>query len=98
IASAWFTTTSDLRSEFPAVAARRLGWTDVPLMCAHEMNVVDGNPRNVPRCIRVLIHVNSERSQREMRFVYLRRATTIREEVNRDRERSGEGVRTTVPS
>jgi chorismate mutase len=55
IASVIFTVTSDLKSEFPAVAARRLGWTPTPLLCMAEIPV----PDSLPRCIRVLMHVNS---------------------------------------
>src|SRR5438105_15448683 len=53
IAAAWFTTTPDLTSEFPAAAARQLGRGDVPLLCAHETPVPRSNPRSLPRCIRV---------------------------------------------
>src|SRR5689334_7438636 len=68
VASAWFTTAPDVNAEFPAVAARRLGWTFVPLMCGHEMSV----PGSLPLCVRVLIHVNTEKSIHEMHHVYLR--------------------------
>lgn len=78
IAAAWFTTTPDLRSEFPAVAARRFGWQDVPLLCAHEMGVPASNPRSVERCIRVLLLVNTPKPASAMRFVYLRRAALLR--------------------
>jgi chorismate mutase len=88
VAGAWFTTTPDLRSEFPAVAARRLGWVDVPLICGHEMDVPYANSRSIPRCVRVLILVNTDRTQRELSFVYLRRARGIREEL--DRARAGQ--------
>lgn len=88
IAGVWFTTTADLHSEFPAVAARQLGWVDVPLLCGQEMNVPPGNPRGVPRCVRVMILMNTQRRQEEMRFVYLRGATVIREEL--DRARAGQ--------
>jgi chorismate mutase len=88
VAGVWFTTTADLHSEFPAVAARQLGWVDVPLLCGQEMNVPAGNPRSVPRCVRVMILMNTQRRQEEMRFVYLRGATVIREEL--DRARAGQ--------
>jgi len=78
VAAAWFTTTRDLIAEFPAVAARRLGWTDVPLLCGHEMDVPEHNPRGIPRCIRVLVLVNTERPASEMQFVYLRGAEAIK--------------------
>jgi len=78
IAAAWFTTTPDLRSEFPAAAARQLGWSDVPLMCAHEMAVPASNPRSLPRCIRVLLLVNTNAPASAIRFVYLRGAEKLR--------------------
>jgi chorismate mutase len=78
IAAAWFTTTPDLTAEFPAAAARRFGWDDVPLMCAHEMAVPASNPRSLPRCIRVLLLINTDRPSSAMRFVYLRGAQMLR--------------------
>jgi chorismate mutase len=78
IAAAWFTTTPDLTAEFPAVAARRFGWNDVPLMCAHEMAVPSSNPRSLERCIRVLLLVNTTKPASAMRFAYLRRAAGLR--------------------
>jgi chorismate mutase len=78
IAAAWFTTTPDLRAEFPAAAARRYGWRDVPLLCTHEMDVPGSNPRSLERCIRVLLLVNTLLPASAMRFVYLRRAAALR--------------------
>lgn len=78
IAAAWFTTTRDLRAEFPAVAARRMGWSEVPMLCGHEMDVPQENSRALPRCIRVLVLVNTDRTSSEMRFVYLRGARDLR--------------------
>ena len=75
VASAFFTTTPDLTAEFPALAARQtFGWSDVALMCGHEMNV----PGSLPMCLRILLHVNTDRPQSEVRFVYLRGATALR--------------------
>ena len=74
IAAVFFTTTPDLNAEFPAVGARQLGWDDVPLLCGHEMAV----PSALPGCIRVLLLVNTEKSQREIEHVYLRGAVTLR--------------------
>lgn len=85
VAAAWFTATPDLRSQFPAAAAREAGWVDVPLLCAREMDVPHSNPLSIPRCIRALILVNSERPQAEMRHVYLRGAEQIRKELDRVR-------------
>jgi chorismate mutase len=89
IAGAWFTATDDLAAEFPAVAARKLGWTDVPLLCGHEMNVVDANPRSIERCIRVLILLNTDRPASDMKFIYLRRAAEIKADL--DRLKAGRG-------
>jgi len=88
VAGVWFTTTADLRSEFPAVAARQLGWVDVPLLCGQEMPVPGGNPRSIPRCIRTMILLNTDRAQSQMCFVYQRRAQAIKEEL--DRARAGD--------
>lgn len=74
IGSVIFTTTPDLNADFPALAARQLGWHDVALMCAHEMNV----PHALPRCIRVLIHWNTPKSQAEIKHVYIRGARNLR--------------------
>jgi len=79
IAGACFTATQDLTAEFPAVAARRFGWHDVPLLCAHEMAVPASNPRSVARCIRVLLLVNTDRAPSAIRFAYLRGAAGLRE-------------------
>jgi chorismate mutase len=74
IASAIFSTTPDLTAEFPAVAARELGWLDTALLCTHEMAV----PGSLPRCIRVLIHWNTTRRAEEIIHVYIRGAHTLR--------------------
>jgi chorismate mutase len=74
IAYAWFTVTPDLDAEFPAFAARELGWTEVPLMCGREIPV----PGAMPRCIRVLVDWNTSRSQRDVRHAFLHRAKELR--------------------
>jgi chorismate mutase len=74
IASAWFTTTPDLDAEFPAFAAREIGWTDVPLICGREIPV----PGALERCVRVLLHWNTERAQRDIRHVFLHGARALR--------------------
>lgn len=74
IASVIFTVTADLDAEFPALAARTLGWTGVALMCAREIPV----PNSLAKCIRVLLHVNTTRSAAEMQHVYIRGAVTLR--------------------
>ena len=78
IASVIFTTTADLRAVYPARAARELGWTDVPLMCAQEIPV----PEGLPRCIRVLLHWNTELPQIAIQHVYLREAVRLRPDLN----------------
>ena len=85
IACAFFTTTTDLDAEFPAHAARRLGWTQVALLCGHDMNVTRANPRAVPMCIRVLILYNTPRPQTAMRFAYLRGAEAIKADLEASR-------------
>lgn len=74
LASAIFSLTDDLDAEFPAVAARMLGWTEVPLMCAREISV----PGSLRMCIRVLLHVNTTRSASEIQHVYIRGAMNLR--------------------
>ena len=86
IACAFLTTTTDLDAEFPAHAARRLGWTQVALLCGHDMNVRPPNPRGIPMCIRVLVLYNTERSQTEMRFAYLRGARAILADLEASRQ------------
>ena len=82
ICFAFFTTTQDLNAEFPAYAARRLGWLEVPLLCGHDMNVAQPNPRGIPMCIRILLLYNTDRAQSEMRFVYLRGAKAIKSDLD----------------
>jgi chorismate mutase len=77
IVSAVFTTTADLTSSFPAEAARSLGMHQVPLLCASEIPVRS----SVARCIRVLLHLNTEKTQRDMVHVYLREARRLRPDV-----------------
>ncbi len=79
VASAVFTTTPDLGAEFPALAARQLGWLDVPLLCSHEMSI----PGSLGRCIRVLIHWNTDKSQDQISHVYLREAAGLRPDLNK---------------
>ena len=74
VAAAFFTATQDLNAEFPALAARRLGWEYVALMCAHEM-AVPGAPA---RCIRALVLVNTTRAADELQNVYVRGASHLR--------------------
>ena len=78
----FFTTTQDLNAEFPAFAARRLGWVDVPLLCSHDMNVQLPNPRGVAMCIRILLLYNTALPQSAMRHVYLRGARAIKADLD----------------
>ena len=74
VAGVFFSTTPDLNADFPAVAARNLGWQFVALMCGHEMAVPNGQPR----CIRTMLLVNTKRGQREINNVYLKEAINLR--------------------
>lgn len=74
IAAAYFTTTDDLNAEFPAAAARKLGWMDVALLCAHEMKV----PNAMRRVIRVMLIVNTDKPASEITFQYLRGTEALR--------------------
>lgn len=74
VASVIFTTTPDLNAEFPALAARQLGWLDVALLCMHELDV----PGSLPRCIRILVHWNTDKPVREIQHVYIRGAAVLR--------------------
>lgn len=82
ICFAYFTTTHDLTAEFPAYAARRLGWLEVPLLCGHDMDVPLPNPRAVPMCIRILLLYNTAKPQSAMRFAYLRGAKAIKSDLD----------------
>ena len=74
IGSIFFTVTDDLSAVHPALAARQLGWTEVPLLCAREIPV----PGSLPRIIRVLLHWNTELPQSAIRHVYLGAAAALR--------------------
>jgi len=77
VASVIFTATHDLDAVYPARAARELGWTHVPLLCMQEMPVA----ASLPRCIRVLIHWNTDRAQDEIQHVYLGEARALRPDL-----------------
>ena len=77
VASVLFTATPDLDAAFPAAAARQLGWTSAALLDAVAPAVATG-PTGIPRCIRVLIHWNTDRPQSEVRHVYLGGARALR--------------------
>lgn len=86
IASCFITVTPDLNATFPARAVRDLdGWDLVPLMCALEVPV----PGSLPRCIRLLLHVNTAKEQEEVRHVYLREAVNLRPDLTAKGEKEG---------
>ena len=82
VASALFTTTPDVNAEFPAVAAREMGWEHVALLCGHEMSV----PKALKMCLRILLHVNTDKSARDIRHIYLRGATALRPDIEKQND------------
>ena len=78
VGSAIFSTTIDLNAEFPALAARQLGWLDVPLLCTHEVDV----PGSLRKCVRVLIHWNTDKPQDAIQHVYIRDAIKLRPDLS----------------
>lgn len=79
IVSIFFSLTHDLDAEFPAIAARQLGLTDTPLLCLNEIDV----PGGLAQCVRILIHLNSDKPQSEMVHLYLKGAEVLRPEFSR---------------
>lgn len=77
LVSVILTATDDLHAKFPAASARTFGLGDVPLLCARELDIVGATPR----CIRVLVHVNTERSRDELHHVYLEGAVGLRDDL-----------------
>jgi chorismate mutase len=75
--SIFFTTTPDLVAAFPATAARSIGLGDVPLLCAQEIPV----PGSMPRCIRVMAHLTTDRSRDQLHHVYLEQAVSLRDDL-----------------
>ncbi|MDQ0786166.1 chorismate mutase [Streptomyces sp. B3I7] len=75
--SIWFTATPDLHSDFPAVAARKLGVVDVPLICAQELDVEGA----MPRVVRILAHVETDRPRAGLAHVYLGAAAALRKDI-----------------
>jgi len=78
IVSALFSVTCDLDAAFPAEAAREIGWTDIALMCTNEINV----PGSLAKCIRVLVHINTNKSNNEIKHVYLGGAAALRPDLS----------------
>ncbi|WP_076757438.1 chorismate mutase [Edaphobacillus lindanitolerans] len=88
IVSVLISTTTDISSAFPAKAVRSMpGWEYVPVMCTHEMNV----PGSLPLCIRVLMHANTGKSQKEICHVYRNEAVRLRPDLA-NRSLEGEGA------
>ncbi|MFD1937654.1 MULTISPECIES: chorismate mutase [Nonomuraea] len=77
VISVLFTATPDLTAEFPALAARKLGFHEVPLICCTEIGV----PGALPRVVRLMAHVESDRPRAEIQHVYLRGATVLRQDI-----------------
>ena len=75
IAAATFTTTKDLNAEYPAVAARHIGWADTALLCGHEMDVSTG----LLKCIRILLLVNTDKSAGEIKHIYIKEAKNLKQ-------------------
>jgi chorismate mutase len=79
IAAVFFTTTSDLNAEFPAAATRELGWPGhMALLCGHEMSV----PNDLPRCLRIMMLVNTEKGSEEITHVYLGEAKRLKNKTS----------------
>lgn len=78
VASATFTLTKDLDAEFPALAARQLGWLEVPLLCGYELSV----PGSLGKCIRILLHWNTNKTQKDIHHVYIRDAVRLRPDLS----------------
>ncbi len=79
VASAIFTLTSDLNAEFPALAARQLGWLDVPLLCGYEVEV----PGSLRKCIRIMLHWNTTKQQNQIQHVYIHDAVNLRPDLSK---------------
>lgn len=77
VAAVFFTTSADLNAAYPAEAARAKGWTQVPLLCSHEMVV----PGGLPACIRVLMLVNTDVAQIDIKHIYLGGAAALRPDL-----------------
>ena len=78
VGSIFFTVSEDISATYPALAARQLGWTQVPMLCAREIPV----PNSLRRCIRILLHWNTELSQEDIHHVYLGEAASLRPDLS----------------
>jgi chorismate mutase len=79
VGSAVFSLTRDLDAEFPALAARQLGWLDVPLLCTYEVDV----PGSLRRCVRVLVHWNTDKEQSAIQHIYIKDAVRLRPDLSK---------------
>ena len=79
LASAIFTVTRDVNAEFPALAARQMGWLDVPLLCGYDVEV----PGSLPLCVRILLHWNTTRAQDAIHHVYIHDAVALRPDLSK---------------
>ena len=77
IISVWFTGTKDLDTAFPAVAARKMGWTNIAFLCTYEMDV----PESLEKCIRVMLHFNTDKKNKEIKYIYLNEARNLRPDL-----------------
>lgn len=85
IISVIFSVTTDLNATFPAVAARRLGWTEIALMSTYEIDV----PGSLRKCIRVLMHIHTEKTNKELKFIYLKEARQLRPDLLEQNRQTG---------
>ena len=79
VGSAIFSLTRDLDAEFPALAARQLGWLDVPLLCTYEVDV----PGSLRKCVRILVHWNTNKPQDAIHHVYIKDAVKLRPDLSK---------------
>lgn len=77
IISVIFSTTTDLNAAFPAVAARRIGWTQTAMMSTNEIDV----PGSLRKCIRVMMHINTEKRKEDLKYIYLKDARSLRPDL-----------------
>lgn len=77
IISVIFSATKDINAAFPATAAREMGWTDIPLMCTNEMDV----PGSLEKCIRVMMHINTDKLNSQLKHIYLKEARKLRPDL-----------------
>ena len=82
VCSVFFSVTTDLTSEFPAIAARKIGFTHTPLLCLTEIPV----PGSLEKVVRILIHLNTDTPQKDMVHVYLKNATSLRPDLSTQKD------------